>query len=277
MHLLVFALLAVGFAGAATFGEDASGRLTGGTVTLAGQYPAAVSIDTPYTLHCGGTVLNSQHVLTAAWCVMHPTSFTLLNPFWLRVIAGDLNLIPVSYRREVRNVTHLFVHPNYNRLTNNNDLAVIRVNTPFPEFHNTIEPAVLNTRILPDNTQCQYAGWGAATNAANAPLTPAQRVITVPILTTASCNVATVHNNRVLPTMICAGSIAATPNTACQGNIGGGLYCNGQLTGVLSFGLACGAANQPGVYIDIRQYRQWIDTQSNRTDNPAPGWTPNPL
>ncbi|XP_058446580.1 transmembrane protease serine 9-like [Malaya genurostris] len=257
--------------------EDTSSRITGGTVTLPGQFPAAVSIDTPYTLHCGGTIVNAQHVLTAAWCVMHPTTATLINPFWLRVIAGDINLIPVSYRREVRNVTRLFVHPNYNALTNNNDLAVIRVNTPFPAFHNTIEPAVLNTRVLADNTQCQYAGWGAATNAANAPMVPAQRMVPVPILTTASCNVATVHNNRVLPTMICAGSITAIANTVCQGNNGGGLYCNGELTGVLSFGLACGAANQPGVYIDIRQYRQWIETQFNRTDNPAPGWTPNPI
>ncbi|XP_065089604.1 trypsin alpha-3-like [Ochlerotatus camptorhynchus] len=262
---------------AAVASEDASSRLTGGTVTLPGQFPAAVSIDSPYNLHCGGTILNRQHVLTAAWCVMHPTTFSLINPFWLRVIAGDVNLVPTSVRREIRNVTHLFVHPNYNRLSSNNDLAVIRVNTMFPEFHNTIEPAVMNTRFLADNTQCQFAGWGAATNAINAPLNPAQRVITTPIIPTAQCNAANVHANRVLSTMICAGSIPATANTVCQGNTGGGLYCNGQLTGVLSFGFACGAANNPGVYIDVRQYRVWIDSQFTRTDNPAPGWIPNPL
>ncbi|XP_055525136.1 trypsin alpha-3-like [Wyeomyia smithii] len=275
MRVLVVALL-VTLAGALA-SENPSGRLTGGTVALSGQYPAAVSIDTPYQLHCGGSIINLNHVLTAAWCVMHPTAFTLLNPFWLRVIAGDLNLVPVSFRREVRNVTHLFVHPNYNRVTNNNDLAVMRLNTPFPEFHNTIEPAILNTRVLAVNTQCEYVGWGAATNAVGVALNPAQRIAIVPILTTASCNAATVHNNRVLATMICAGSLTATANTVCQGNIGGGLYCGGQLTGVLTFGLACGAANQPGVYIDIRQYRQWIDTQFTRTDNPGPGWVPNPL
>ncbi|XP_053699309.1 serine protease 1-like [Sabethes cyaneus] len=274
MKVLIIALL-VTIAGAFA-SENPSARLTGGTVTTAGQYPAAVSIDTPYQLHCGGTILNLNHVLTAAWCVMHPTTFVLLNPFWLRVIAGDLNLVPVGYRRETRNVTHLFVHPNYNRVTNNHDLAVIRVNAPFPEFHNTIEPAIMNTRLLPINTQCEYAGWGAATNAVGAPLNPAQRSAVAPILTTVSCNAANIHNNRVLPTMICAGSLTATANTVCQGNIGGGLYCTGQLTGVLTFGLACGAANQPGVYIDIRQYRQWIDTQFTRTDNPQPGWVPSP-
>ncbi|XP_055616972.1 serine protease 1-like [Toxorhynchites rutilus septentrionalis] len=275
MKAIVFVVLAV--VGATFASEDASSRITGGTATLPGQFPAAVSIDSPYNLHCGGTIINLRHILTAASCVMHPTSHTLINPFWLRVIAGDVNLVTSSIRREIRNVTHLFVHPNYNRNTFNNDLAVLRVNTPFPEIHNTIEPAIGNTRVLPDSTQCQYAGWGANTNAANAPLNPIQRVVNVPTLSTAVCNAANVHANRVLSTMICAGSVAATPNTVCQGNAGGGLFCNGQLTGVLSFGMGCGAANQPGVYIDIRQYRQWINAQFTRTDNPAPGWTPQPL
>ncbi|XP_055587686.1 trypsin alpha-3-like [Uranotaenia lowii] len=270
--LVVLALAVVGVATASVEGPNA--RITGGANSVPGQFPAVVSIDSPYNLNCGGTILNRQHILTSGSCVMHPTTFTLINPFWLRVIAGDVNLVVPTIRREVRNVTHLFVHPNYNRLTGNNDLAVIRVNNPFPEFHNTIEPTLINNRVLADNTQCQFAGWGATTNAATAPLLPNQRFITVPILPTAQCNAANVHQNRVLTTMICAGSIPANANTVCQGNIGGGLFCNGQLTGVLTFGLACGGANQPGVYIDVRQYQAWINQQFTRTDNPPPGWTP---
>lgn len=58
------------------------------------------------------------------------------------------------------------------------------------------------------------------------------------------------------------------------GNIGSGLYCNDRLAGVLTFGLSCGAANMPGVYVDVRQYRDWINSQLLRTDNPQPGWMP---
>lgn len=58
--------------------------------------------------------------------------------------------------------------------------------------------------------------------------------------------------------------------------MGSGFYCNGILTGVLTnfatFG--CGAANNPGAYIDIRQYATWIDQQFVRTDRPEVGWTP---
>lgn len=50
-----------------------------------------------------------------------------------------------------------------------------------------------------------------------------------------------------------------------------GLYCNNALTGVLTFGQSCGAVNLPGVYMDVRQYNDWIVQQFTRTDNPQPG------
>jgi trypsin len=75
--------------------------------------------------------------------------------------------------------------------------------------------------------------------------------------------------------MICGGVLATSPNTVCQGNAGGGLYCEflGQwhLTGVLSFGITCGVVNQPGVFIETRQYEQWIQAQFLRTDIPPVG------
>ncbi|XP_058121374.1 anionic trypsin-2-like [Anopheles ziemanni] len=268
--VLIGVLLAV-----AQAAPDGGPRVTGGALTVPGQFPSAVIIETPYIAqNCMGTVVNRQHVLTAASCVMNPTTFAMINPFWLRVIAGDINIVQPTIRREVRNVSRSYVHPNYNRLTDGNNLAVLRVDLPFSEFHNTIEPALMNERLLPDNTQCEFAGWGATANQVTAAVRPAQYVITQPLLTTAQCNAANVHNNRVQQTMVCAGALAQNPNAVCLGNMGGGLYCNGRLTGVLAFGMGCGVANQPGVYMDVRQYAQWIQQQFTRTDNPPPGWVP---
>jgi hypothetical protein len=102
-------------------------------------------------------------VLTAAHCV---TTFSgqLENSFWFTVIAGDINIQPHSVRREVRNVTRMFVHPGYAWNTRNHNLAVLRVNRPFPEFHNTMEPAIRRSRFLVPNEQCRFAAWGTATN-----------------------------------------------------------------------------------------------------------------
>lgn len=145
---------------------------------------------------------------------------------------------------------------NINSIFDDSDLAVLRVETPFPEFHNTIEPAIRQTNLLSPTTVCRLAGWGAAANATA--IQPDLRVMNAPIIDSTQCNAANVHANRVLANVhICAGSIPATaPVTgACRGNLGSGLYCNDRLTGVLSFGFSCGAVNQPGVYTSTRFYQ----------------------
>lgn len=91
-----------------------------------GQFPAAVSLDSPYNLHCGGVVVDRRHILTSAQCVLNATH-QLINPFWLTAVAGDINLAPRSIRRETRNITHIYVHPSYNPHTRMNDIAVLRV------------------------------------------------------------------------------------------------------------------------------------------------------
>lgn len=67
------------------------------------------------------------------------------------------------------------------------------------------------------------------------------------------CNSNENHAGRVLENMLCAGN-AQQPETmaVCESNRGGGLYCNNQLTGVLSFGLDCGKTKKPGVYTQVR-------------------------
>jgi trypsin len=62
-----------------------------------------------------------------------------------------------------------------------------------------------------------------------------------------------------------------------KNNRGTGLIVNGRLSGVLSFGFGCGAANQPGVYTQIRFFRTWIQQQFNREDIPPAGTTAMPM
>lgn len=108
--------------------------------------------------------------------------------------------------------------------TLNSDLAILRVGLLFPDFHNSIEPALRNTRFVPDFTACRLAAWGAVTNVANAPILPDLRAINAPIIPTANCNAGNIHASRILNVMFCAGSITVTnPATgACRGNIGSG-------------------------------------------------------
>lgn len=98
-------------------------------------------------------------------------------------------------------------------------MAVLRLETPLPEFHNTIEPAILNNVTIPVASQCRLAAWGSATAAVNAPLQPELRTLNAPVIDSIQCNAANVHAGGVLATHICAGSLATTnpASGACNG------------------------------------------------------------
>lgn len=101
-------------------------------------------------------------------------------------------------------------------------------------------------------------------------INPIQQRIDATIVNRNDCNAANQHQGQVLDHMICAGNTAATPSL-CTGNLGGGLFCQGsadqwELTGVLSFGIACGALNTPGVFTQVRFFEPWINQQFTRTD-----------
>lgn len=97
--------------------------MTSPALTVFGEFPSAVFIrapTTPSVVHplCGGTVIDRQHVLTAAQCVMNNQN-QLINPFWLEVTAGDINMVRPTIRRESRRVSRIFVHQNYAPATRN--------------------------------------------------------------------------------------------------------------------------------------------------------------
>jgi len=267
----------------ATHGEEnVLPQVIGGTVSLLGQYPSVVSIRVPLQVgqptetFCSGTIVNAQHVVTSSSCV-HDTDFNLINPFWFRIIAGDLNILNPSFGRFTTNATHIFTHSGYTHAPRTNDIAVIRTTEAFPFPHNTIDFAVRNTRPLPNAQVCRFVGWGASNLAAGSPIEPAQAFVATPILDRAACNAAGVHAGAVLENMICAGSLTATapPSGVCTGNLGGGLFCDvdgwWEFSGVLTFGIGCGVASQPGVYMAIREFNPWINQQFTRADRWAPG------
>lgn len=48
-----------------------------------------------------------------------------------------------------------------------------------------------------------------------------------------------------------------------QGDSGGGMVCNGILTGIVSGGQGCALPRLPGVYSNIFYYRDWIQSINN--------------
>jgi secreted trypsin-like serine protease len=101
--------------------EDVESFMNSATLATVGEFPSAVFIEAPgvptHTL-CGGTVIDNQHVLTSAQCVLNNQN-QLINPFWFTVTAGDNNMINPTSRRQTRRVMRIFVHQNFNPITRN--------------------------------------------------------------------------------------------------------------------------------------------------------------
>ena len=52
---------------------------------------------------------------------------------------------------------------------------------------------------------------------------------------------------------------------SCQGDSGGPLACNGDLAGIVSFGIGCGRPQYPGIYTRVAKYTTWIESLTNST------------
>jgi secreted trypsin-like serine protease len=222
----------------------------------------------PNNVYCSGTIVNANHVVTAAACV-HDTTFNLINPFWFRIIAGDLNIINPSFQRFTTRATHIYTHPDYGFNPPRNNVAVMRTLDSFPVPSNNIDFAVRNSIPLPVNHNCRFIGWGSQTDTGATLAT--QRWVNAPIIEQ-TCGGVPITDN-----MLCAGSLQATNpiSGVCTGNLGGGLFCNvngwWEFTGILAGGVGCGAPNIAGQYMRVRDFETWINQQFTRNDATNPG------
>lgn len=82
-----------------------------------------VAINLANGVFCSGTIVHQNHVVTAARCVFDPNmNLTAANTITIRAGVGALTANDARI-----NVNAIFPHPRYNHLTNENNIAVLRV------------------------------------------------------------------------------------------------------------------------------------------------------
>ncbi|KAF6208601.1 hypothetical protein GE061_017059 [Apolygus lucorum] len=231
-------------------------KIVGGDVVNISDAPYTVSIRAVNGQHfCGGTIISSRSVLTAAHCVKGTSRR-------LYVVAGvdNLNagvLIPV---------TLAVVHKNFNNETMENDLAILRVSRDLGIDNVTKKALPIATELPADGTLCTTSGWGSTYfDPENAQASINLRMTSVPIYNLERCRV---ELGEVTNGQICAG-YENGGHDSCQGDSGGPLQCEGKITGIVSWGLNCGKPSQPGVYTSVPFYKDWILLHINSAPNSA--------
>ncbi|XP_068096984.1 transmembrane protease serine 13 [Hyperolius riggenbachi] len=237
--------------------QKMSSRIIGGTSASLGEFPWQVSVQirvgTSYVHICGASLINKNWVVTASHCFTN--SYPLSD--W-RLGAGSVNL---NQMRSTSGVSAIIRHENYNAESDDYDVALMKIKTPF-EYSAAIQPACLpmTNQVFSPNTKCWISGFGK-TVATSDDTSQVLMKAEVTIIGTQTCNSATVYNGAISQRMMCAGDLAGGTDS-CQGDSGGPLVCfekdRWYLAGVTSWGTGCGQRNKPGVYTRVTEILSWI-------------------
>nr|XP_022905607.1 trypsin-like [Onthophagus taurus] len=230
-------------------------RIVGGRPALIGEIPYQVSIRRSYNDRhfCGGVLITSKHILTAAHCMYYIWG-GLLPPLVISAVFGQLNL-PIEEKSVYRNASKIVIYPSFIRKTMSDDLAIIEVNEELPIGKNPLINTVSLRNEKLERGKCFVSGWGVEeynTTTISKDLLLAE----VNLIDFDVCQ-KKYGNISLYDGMLCAGHVNGTTD-ACQGDSGGPLICEGLLTGIVSTGSGCGSADFPGIYTEVSKYYDWI-------------------
>ena len=231
------------------------GRIVNGTKAASRQFPYQVSLRRSYNSRhfCGGSVINKYYVVTAAHCMF--LNGGRIQPWTVMVVAGELQLNQQTAAGQRKGVDAITIHPDFNGSTLQNDIAILTLKEPF-KLTPEINVAPLSAETVAPNSICQVAGWGYPSD--DFPVVSNDLMyVDLPIVNRDVCLKLLENITDLPPGMFCAGYMEGMKD-ACQGDSGGGMVCNGVLSGVVSGGEGCAVPGYPGVYSDVYFFRDWI-------------------
>ncbi|XP_065351159.1 mast cell tryptase-like [Cloeon dipterum] len=260
-------------------------KIVGGAPSPYGAYPWQVELlvwrpkKSRYEHQCGGAVIGSLLVLTAAHCVADED----VKPRLLRIAIGQYRRNQPDAYEQTFKASSVVIHPDFRKSgPYSNDIAVIRVKDAAVASYGHLASSrgraiQFDTHVraicLPESfedvqrdTWCTVTGWGAQDSDDKDSLSVVLRAASVPVVPLEQCRRPEVYGGRrqaILDSMLCAGSLEGGID-ACGGDSGGPLACESSgrhvLMGVVSWGDGCGKKNRPGVYTKVSHFIDWIDS-----------------
>ncbi|XP_004766118.1 serine protease 55 isoform X2 [Mustela putorius furo] len=129
-------------------------KIIGGMEAEVGEFPWQVSIQARNEHFCGGSIINKWWIVTAAHCLI----FEELLPTDLSVVLGSNDLSSSSL--EIKGVTSIVLHKEFRRLSMDNDIALLLLDSPI-RFNGLTEPICIPGKPSPSLWhKCWVAGWG---------------------------------------------------------------------------------------------------------------------
>jgi len=240
-------------------------KIVGGQNVEVNEYPWQAGIVSKGSVKpwCGGSLVNSRWVLTAAHCTAGATSNNI------QILLGDHKTNQNDH--EVFNVEAIQDHESYDSQTFDYDFSMIKLSTEVDWAANPrIRPVCIPTEpsgVDFAGATATVTGWGTTSSGGSQPNT--LKEVDVGVISNFQCgNDYGYSSDRITDSMLCA-VVPGGGKDACQGDSGGPLVFtpgdgvtpgnhNYKLIGVVSWGIGCAEANYPGVYARVTNQRSWI-------------------
>ncbi|CAH0696692.1 unnamed protein product [Spodoptera exigua] len=244
------------------------------TATLEGQWPWQIalyqqqtSVDFRYI--CGGTLVSRRHVVTAAHCVTKKFSTRVVNQNTLTVYLGKHNLRNSVEGVQVKFVSRIFVHPDYNSTVFSSDLAILELRDEVT-YSDRVQPVCLWPEKETDikyvvGDRGSVVGWGyESTGKAREELT----LLEMPVVDQQTCLNSYEQFFGIFTSdkTFCAGY--RDVGSACNGDSGGGMVFEKDgawyLRGVVSLSVARKGVyrcdpNHYVIFTDVAKFLPWIE------------------
>lgn len=240
--------------------------IIGGSEAQSGLWPWQIAVlDQQQRLVCGGTLISSEFVLTAAHCVRGMMS----------IVAGEYNLADRdSEDRQERRVARAFKHPQYRGDTIvDNDIALLKLASPL-QLTQRVWPACLplQSEELESEVNATILGWGATRylmgrdGKVKVERDDMLQEARVPIVDFEECK--QIYGKYVdINHFVCAGYREGRIDS-CAGDSGGPLLVERDnkwyVYGVTSMGEGCGKEGRYGIYSKTSDYVRWIKKIVNK-------------
>lgn len=242
-------------------------KVVGGVDAALGDWGWQVSMNYSGRFICGGSLINSQWILTAAHCISS--------------LSGSLYSFDIGHHDRAalepwaltRKVSTVIKHPLYSSTRFANDIALLKLSTPVTYVKQIVPVCIPNGQVNYAGRDSYGTGWG--TLKSGGIVSRYLQEVAMPFLTDSRCKQKYTSADTAI--MVCAGETGQNKDT-CQGDSGGPLSVKHLPTdpsnenfndpdnnaqpasrwynvGITSWGYGCGDG---GVYCRTSYYYNWI-------------------
>lgn len=198
------------FAGAAAGSDPGVAAIINGDEAEEDEFPFMVALRTTGGFqYCGGTIINSRFVLTAAHCVAGS------QPEGIKILVGTVDL---EEGGEDLDVDRVYWHPSFGQ-TIDWDVALLRLTEPLLTPRVYVQEPIQWAYSEPGDTATAI-GWGQTEEGEGSQFLLKTRV---PIISNKRCEaIAGIYYSGITPRVICAGNLRLNRGV-CYGDSGGPL------------------------------------------------------